>query len=131
MAEIKEYIADGYFQVLTEDDFAHNGRVDIIISNSDFCFIVEAKILAPDQDEQMQRYSSILEQQTKTFKIPAKRCKLFYLTVDGKQPSSGYADFCITWHQMAGILNTFETKSNNKFISAIAKQYADYIRKHL
>lgn len=129
--DLKKFTDGGYFQVTTEDNFASNGRVDIIISSNDFCFIIEAKILAPEQDKQIKRYNNILKQKTKIFGIPSERCKLFYLTIEGKKPSSGKADFCITWREISGILTVFATKSNNEYISLTAKQYAKYIRNYL
>lgn len=131
LEEVKKYTNGGYFQVTTEDNFASNGRVDIIVSSNDFCIIIEAKILAPDQGEQIKRYRNILKQKTQIFSIPSQRCKLFYLTMDGKQASSGKADFCITWHEISEILMSFASNTKSEYVSLTAKQYANYIRKYL
>jgi hypothetical protein len=56
-----------------------NGRVDIIAKNSDVAIIIENKIWAGDQDNQLYRYS----------RYPRKRPYLFYLTLDGRGPSKG------------------------------------------
>lgn len=129
--DINKYTKGGYFQVKTEDNFASNGRVDITISSNDFWFIIEAKILAPEQDKQISRYRNILDQKSQLFGIPQERCKLFYLTVDGKESSSGEEDFRITWQEISGILMSFATKCQNKYISSTAIQYSKYINNYI
>lgn len=128
---VKEFSNGGYFNVKTEDNFSSNGRVDIIISSNHFCFIIEAKIFASDQDHQIERYNNILNQKSEIFGIPQDRCKLFYLTIDGKEPSSGKVDFCITWKEISAILNNFSDSCKNEYVSLTALQYANYIHKHL
>lgn len=66
---------------------AETGRFDIEISrlhgDSQFYFVIENKIDAPDQERQIERYWEVVRK----IKVPANRQKIFYLTTDGKKPS--------------------------------------------
>ncbi|MBW2185164.1 MAG: PD-(D/E)XK nuclease family protein [Deltaproteobacteria bacterium] len=83
LESIKTCIDGGYYNVRTEDNFSEQGRVDITISNSQFWFIIEAKILADEQPDQIGRYNDILNKKTQILDIPKSRCKLFFLTIEG------------------------------------------------
>jgi hypothetical protein len=122
-----KYINGGYFTVSTEDNFAEQGRVDIIISSSDFWFIIEAKILANEQTDQIARYNDILIKKSRVLGIPKSRCKLFFLTRDGRKSTTGIADYCISWKEIAEILNSYSSHCNNEYVSLTAKQYSKFI----
>ena len=55
----------GYFSVSTEDTYSENGRVDITIYGRQFWIIIEAKISANEQSDQISRYQDILEKNHK------------------------------------------------------------------
>ena len=63
------------------------GRLDIIIrrlsKKAPFCFIIENKIYAQDQQGQIARYWSQLDR----YDIPVQRKRIFYLTLYGSRPS--------------------------------------------
>lgn len=58
-----------------------DGRIDFVIYNDDWFFAIEMKIDAGDQDHQLKRYEDYAKTRGKDYKI-------FYLTLDGKEPSS-------------------------------------------
>ncbi|MDT3403758.1 PD-(D/E)XK nuclease family protein [Mucilaginibacter terrae] len=55
-------------------------KIDILISNNKQAIVIENKLWAPDQPEQLQRYYDIL------FNEGYRDIKLFYLSIDGKEP---------------------------------------------
>ena len=58
-----------------------DGRIDFVIYNDDCFFAIEMKIDASDQDHQLKRYEDYAKTRGKNYNI-------FYLTLDGKEPSS-------------------------------------------
>ena len=129
--DIMKYTDGGYFTVSTEDNYSEQGRVDITISNDNFWFIIEAKISASEQNNQITRYNNILSQKSQIFGIPKSRCKLFYLTRDGEQPTTGVADVCISWKGISEVLVTFASHCKNEYVSLTAMQYARYIQNNI
>lgn len=84
-----------YYSSQTFDDYLckaelllETGRVDIVISRSSsdfpFYFIIENKVYAVEQEEQIKRYWQELEKMD----MPERNKKIFYLTIDGKVPLS-------------------------------------------
>lgn len=128
---LDEFLSGGYFKVSTEDNFSELGRVDITISSINFWFVIEAKISALEQEDQIKRYRRILNTKSCLLNIPRSRCKIFFLTKDGKKPNSGNADFCISWKEIAEILVHFSSECKNMYVSETAKQYANYINTYL
>lgn len=123
-----EYIQRGYFSVTTEDSYSKYGRVDISIFNKDFFIIIEAKIDAIEQKNQLFRYSSIIEAKSNQLNIPRSRCKIIYLTLNGKKPKSGSSDINISWVDISKILNTFSNKCKHSYIASTAKQYSEFLK---
>lgn len=66
---------DEHVQVLRE-----HANIDILIQDNQHAVVIENKIYAGDQHEQLKRYH---EYTTKAYRKPT----LFYLTLDGKEPS--------------------------------------------
>ncbi len=65
----------------------HGGRIDICIEDNNGCYvIIENKIYAGDQDNQMKRYWNYAQEKCKSDK---NRYRLVYLTLDGHEPSEG------------------------------------------
>ncbi len=79
---LSNYLNAKYSRVETEmfvgpKSQKHGGRVDIVIAdNANNMILIENKIYARDQENQMLRLSNY-----------SKNAKLFYLTLDGRQPS--------------------------------------------
>ena len=72
------------FQV-TKEASIEQGRIDILLEKNDACIVIENKIYAGDQDDQMEKY----DQYAKDKGISEEQIKLVYLTLDGSPPSKG------------------------------------------
>ena len=131
LREISKYTQEGYFTVSTEDSYSEQGRVDITIYSKNFWLIIEAKVFANEQDDQIERYNEILNNKSIALGIPRSMCKIFFLTVDGRNPISGKADFCVSWKDIAEVLQNFSTKCKNDYISSTAMQYSKFIISYL
>lgn len=131
LSEIMDHCDHRYFKVSVEDNFSEYGRVDISIFNDKFWFIIEAKITANEQDDQINRYQKLLSQKSSMFDIPKSHSLLFFLTRDGRHPTSGVADYCISWKEISEILKKFSTLCKNEFVSLIAIQYSKYIKNNI
>lgn len=129
--EILQYSQGGYFTVSTEDNYSEQGRVDISVYNKNFWFIIEAKIIANEQDDQIERYNDILSQKSMALGIPRSMCKIFFLTTDGRNPDSGKADFNVRWKDIAEVLQDFATYCKNEYILSTARQYSNFIISNL
>ena len=57
-----------------------SGRIDLLIEGKSICYPIEVKVNAPDQPAQIARYDSFAKKQ-------AKESQVFYLTLDGYEPS--------------------------------------------
>ncbi len=68
----REYVINA----LGDDEY---GRIDLLLEGIDFCFPIELKIYAGDQKRQIERYAA--------FAKKSKRKKIYYLTLDGHEPS--------------------------------------------
>lgn len=63
------------------DDSEHGGRIDIILEDGNNAIIIENKIYASDQTNQLLRYYNYAKEQK------FKEFKLIYLTLEGHEPS--------------------------------------------
>ena len=73
----------GAVEVRREFAFSNHGRtgiVDILIEGIGFCYPIEVKINAEDQETQVKRYADFAEQR-------AKDSRVYYLTLKGHEPS--------------------------------------------
>ena len=82
MLEIDDAGAD-YAQVWRERSFPEHGRVDLMIRLSGCCLVIENKLYAADQEAQLWRYQQVLAAEA----VPPVTSHLFYLTLDGCEPS--------------------------------------------
>lgn len=128
---ILKYTQKGYFTVSTEDSYFEQGRVDISIYSKNFWLIIEAKILANEQNDQIERYNEILNNKSIALGIPRSMCKIFFLTLNGINPTSGKSDFCVSWKDMAEVLQDFSTKCKNEYVSSTAIQYSNFLISNL
>lgn len=121
----------------SEEDIK-DGRIDLIVEFEQHLIIIENKILASDQPEQLIKYSKFAESINKT----GKKCLLLYLTPKGKLPGeksiskNGKKDleentdfFTISYEK--NILNWLEHFENSKEktgIKNIIDQYLNTIK---
>jgi len=62
--------------------FREYKNIDLLIQNDNQALVIENKIWAPDQDRQLERYYTTMKD------LGKKSIRLFYLTLDGKEPTS-------------------------------------------
>lgn len=115
--------------VITEEVTAY-GNLDISIKNNDFYIIIENKVWAGDQDDQLHRYSKT----THNGKEPI----IIYLTPDGSSPSTNSLgnltkdDIIMLSYRkniQEWIKNCNEVvSSSNEAISILLKQYMEIIK---
>jgi len=112
------------------------GRIDLLIVCSNYKIVLEVKIDAADQDRQIQRYHEYL----KKTKTKTQKHKIYYLTLNGSEPSlESYGELNDTEKENIELIS-FENKvyiwliecMNSKKINRVnsaINQYADMIRK--
>lgn len=61
---------------LEDDEY---GRIDLLLEGRDFCYPIEVKIYAGDQNRQIERYTAYAKK--------AKDNQVYYLTLDGHEPT--------------------------------------------
>lgn len=74
------FIADESWKVYRERSF-DDGRIDMVLESSEFAVVIEMKIGAEDGPNQLERYDSF-------YKSRRKQYRLYYLTLDGREPTS-------------------------------------------
>lgn len=112
--------------VLTEFSVG-NGRIDILIKNDNQCIIIENKIYASDQNEQLKRYESFAKQYFKQY-------QLLYLTLWGDEASVNssegvnykqisYYETIVKWLEKC-----VEISARNPIIRETIIQYINHIK---
>lgn len=119
------------------------GRIDLIIERLDgglpFSFVIENKIYAADQEEQIARYWQELNRKS----VPVGRKKIFYLTPDGYDPSTWSVDgelrrdlqidgilHCLSYREdIKSWLNDSLCKIESEKVKIIIEQYLDILIK--
>ena len=85
-------LSDNNHYIVDEEKGFYDGRIDLYIYSSaphkKFGIVIENKIYAGDQQNQIERYYGFL--QSKQFED--KQMMLFYLTIDGREPSEDSID---------------------------------------
>jgi len=115
-------------RVLCENypDGMTGNRVDILIDSPQFLMIVEVKIGAGEQPDQIDRYCRIAASRAGV----GRPWKVVYLTLDGRNPASGSSDadqvFCMSWSEVAGILRIAAEQSSD-ISHFLANNFADHI----
>ena len=66
------------------DEADNYGRIDLLVDGDNFCYPIEVKIHAGDQHQQIKRYAQ--------FAAKARDHQVYYLTLDGHEPSEDSAD---------------------------------------
>lgn len=122
-----ESIAERYVGELTETT---GGRIDIILEDGKHGIIIENKIYAGDQPNQLLRYHNYGVKQ-----FGENNFKLVYLTLEGSEPSSdslggGHFDFIkLSYAQdILGLLEGLVTTSPQKPIHRTIKDYITIIK---
>ena len=122
-----ESIAERYVGEVTETT---GGRIDIILEDGNHGIIIENKIYAGDQPNQLLRYHNYGVKQ-----FGENNFKLVYLTLDGSEPSSdslggGHFDFIkLSYAQdILGLVEGLVTTSPQKPIHRTIKDYITIIK---
>lgn len=107
-----------------------NGRTDIVIKNSKELVVIENKIYAKDQQDQLQNYDKWMKDEH-----PEDNGKvLLYLTLDGHEASNpgdtsykriSYKDDILRWLEKC----IYIAEENNAFTKATLVQYQELIKK--
>jgi hypothetical protein len=122
------YSGKKLFSVSREDSVGEFGRLDISIGNSQFWLIIEVKIDANEQTDQIVRYRNYLDKLSVWYRIPAENCKLIFLTPDTRKPRDLSVDVvCIGWHRISNAMELFCKDCRNIFVREIVNQYRDFI----
>lgn len=108
-----------------------SSRVDIEIEGRAFVLFVEAKIYAPETNNQMERYAALLRS-----KAVSKRQGLVYLTPHGGPPRNGDANTLkqvvpLRWRQVAAhFLRYVKQKMDQKAFGTICiRQFCEHVAK--
>lgn len=114
-----------------DDNF---GRIDLYIETHDASYPIEIKIYARDQNRQLKRYYDFAQNQK-------SKAKVFYLTLNGKQPSGESLDtlephnvVCISFathihHWLKSCMSSLAEKNNMKSLLGVIDQYKNLIEK--
>ena len=76
--KIKEFLKEKFS--ISREHTIKDGRIDFVIESESLCIAIEMKIYASDGDRQIERYENYCKSRGKDYKI-------FYLTLDGHEPS--------------------------------------------
>ena len=125
LRDISPWIKQRDFEVLTEEAYTE-GRVDIFVKSREFLLLIEVKVDADEQEEQLKRYQTILEHQGRIRKIPRELQKLAFLTLDRHEAKTGDA-IAISWADVARAADAFAGKCPNAFVAEVVRQYAQFI----
>jgi hypothetical protein len=94
-----EAMETGYWEVKCEYDVHPHGRIDILIRNSTlrYLVVIENKVDALEQENQLARYSEWLYKQKINYPIQA----LVFLTPEGRRPytASDSPVFCLSYNE--------------------------------
>ena len=120
---------------IPKDDKDDNfGRIDLYIETHDASYPIEIKIYARDQNRQLKRYYDFAQNQK-------DNAKVFYLTLNGKQPSGESLDslephnvVCISFathihHWLKSCMSSLAEKNNMKSLLGVIEQYKNLIEK--
>ena len=102
--------------VKSEDSYDAAGRVDISITGRSFIIVIEAKIDAGEQEDQLKRYGDISE-----------NVVIVFLTKDGRKPTTGNSDLCILcikWKDIGEICKEFVKECKNPWLAELVRQYS-------
>ncbi len=111
----------------TEEAYS-NGRMDIVISSGDVAVVIENKIYAGDQEDQLKRYKEEwLEAQS------GKKQALLYLTLDGHEASNAeHVDYQrISYRNdiLAWLETCIEIATKKPLVKSALEQYKELIKK--
>lgn len=124
------HLTDERFHVTREEWVDESNRVDIIIKGESFVLVIEAKIGATLSEDQCSKYYKIMKS-----RYPEKLFVGLFLTTKGSRSDCEHFR-PITWAEVGKALRLFshgesELSSQNALVSALARQYSDYIRHNI
>jgi len=128
MEELSEKVKNNYFTVTREKYQEEYGRMDITIENKYFHIILEVKIAAQEQREQINRYQSIISHKKFINNLKDENCKLIFLTPEGRSSITGESD-PRSFKFLAEVLDDFTANCENSFLQHLIQQYSQVIRK--
>ena len=105
-------------KVKSEDFYHDAGRVDISITGKSFIIVIEAKIDAGEQEDQIARYEQLKSQYSH------KDVVIVFLTKDGGKPDTGDADLCRAWKDIGEICKEFVKECKNPWLAELVRQYS-------
>jgi len=102
-----------------------SSRIDIQIDDPEYFLVIEVKIDAPEQDDQIDRYCEVAKFRTGGIR---PWCVVF-LTIDGRAPKTGNDArvVAMSWPQIAASLRT-ATRKCKPIPHLLATSFADHIR---
>lgn len=114
-------------------DATEGGRLDIVLQTKDVMIIIENKIYAGDQKNQLLRYWNYAQKEIKAGKV--KQSTILYLTLDGHMASedSVYEDIeytCISYqdHILSWLNNCIGLSAQKPLIRETIIQYSNLIK---
>jgi len=126
-----QFLGSKRISVFREDSYGEKGRVDIYIKSDQFLILIEAKLNANEQHDQLNRSRAILNADTAAMGIDHMNALSIFLTLDGRMPITGEADICLSWKDIVTSLKVATDACENKFLTSIITQYRcfmlDYI----
>lgn len=118
----------GLYRVYKEDSYNELGRIDITLIGKTFMFVIEAKIDANEQNAQLDRYRSVIDYKCSINNLQKNRCKIIFLTKNGRPGKTGLADISISWKTISYVCGKFVEKCENSFVKEVVNQYGQFIK---
>lgn len=104
-----------------------NGRFDIFADAEDCAFVIENKIYASEGNEQLSRYSKWLKEHR-----TASKCKLFFLTLDGRHSSNEtgveYTSISYRREIIVWLEHCISIAAERPFVRESLRQYCNLIK---
>lgn len=127
--DLKEVIKSDSAKVITEMDCGKFGRIDIVIESKENAVIIENKIYASDQWEQLKRYDAFAKQNY------SGNYKILYLTLFNSKPSDNsgegvvyenvtYKEHIIKWFEKCLLLTV-----SYPIVRETINQYINHLKK--
>ncbi|WP_281867850.1 PD-(D/E)XK nuclease family protein [Flavobacterium sp. GSB-24] len=114
-------------KVIPEFSIGELGRIDILIKNNDQCLVIENKIYANDQKDQLKRYETYAKNNFEDY-------KLFYLTLFGDDASdnsaqdSNYTTVSYSHTIISWLERCVEISAKNPVIRETLIQYINHLK---
>jgi hypothetical protein len=125
--QIPTDLLKGRWNVIQEQ-WVGNGRIDIAVINWElgYMFVIENKVKASEQDQQLARYWRWMD----TYKKECPSQALVFLTISGTEAASsgGHPFFRLSYHEdIPAWLNKLLPKIKAQGVREVVKQYKDIV----